>query len=239
MGCGSKSSNNSPVHHAPNAPSVIQPADGAANQGLTDTLKWKGGDPDAGDTVRYTVYFGTDNPPATAVSNGLRDSFYSPPVLAIGGTYYWKIVATDGTETVSGPVWSFTTSTNHPPLKPTLLAPADSAKKQLHEVQLSWSGSDSDILDTLRYDVYLGTANPPTSKVSPLQSGTTYSATGLTAGSTYYWYIVANDGQAATASDVHLFTTNYAPTIPAVSSPVDGATNQDLKLTLSWTSTDR
>ncbi len=50
-------------------------------------LGWTSGDPDAGDTVTYDVYFGTsDNPPL--VSNDQSATTYDPGTLSYSTHYY-------------------------------------------------------------------------------------------------------------------------------------------------------
>jgi hypothetical protein len=97
---------NSPPH-TPSAPS---PADGATDQARDVDLGWTGGDPDAGDTVTYDVYFGDSSPPPL-VASGLGTTSYDPGTLKGGTTYYWKIVARDDHgATTEGPEWNFTTA---------------------------------------------------------------------------------------------------------------------------------
>jgi formylglycine-generating enzyme required for sulfatase activity len=76
----------------------------------------------------------------------------------------------------------------HTPYKP---SPADSTVHQAAISHVNWSCSDLD-LDTLTYDVYLGTGNPPP-LVSAGQSALSYNPGGLIAGTTYYWRVVAHD----------------------------------------------
>ena len=96
---------NSPPYY----PSDPYPPDGATNVSLVPVLRWKGGDPDEGDTVRYDVYFGKVSPPPK-VSEGQLSTTYYPGVLEPGTVYYWRIVARDeeGKER-SSPIWMFIT----------------------------------------------------------------------------------------------------------------------------------
>ncbi|HNQ43974.1 MAG TPA: choice-of-anchor J domain-containing protein, partial [Candidatus Cloacimonadota bacterium] len=58
------------------------------------------------------------------------------------------------------------------------------------------------------YNVYLGTNNPPTTMVSPGQTGTSYTPTGLQPATTYYWQIVPiNSNGPATNCPVWSFKT--------------------------------
>lgn len=123
-GCGKKeptaAGNGTGQNHSPNTPTNPVPADGATNQSIDVILSWQGGDPDQGDTVEYSVYFGTSSPPAL-VASGVTSSLYDPGTLSYTTMYYWKIEAKDNHDaTASGPVWSFTTTThpNRPPNTP-------------------------------------------------------------------------------------------------------------------------
>lgn len=96
---------------APATPSTPSPANGAVNVALQADLSWKGGDPDAGDTVTYDVYLGKANPPGTKVSSGQSATKWDPGALTAGSTYYWKIVARDQKSAqTEGPVWHFATA---------------------------------------------------------------------------------------------------------------------------------
>ena len=93
----------------PNIPSNPTSADGATDQLVTVDLSWSGGDPDAGDTVTYDLYFGTSpNPPL--VSENQTTTTYDPGTLSYSNTYHWKVVAKDNNGAfTSGPVWIFET----------------------------------------------------------------------------------------------------------------------------------
>jgi len=97
------------LNRPPNVPSDPVPVNDATDISLTTMLTWSGGDPDAGDTVLYDVYFGTaQDPPLVAES--LAPTAYDPGELSPNTNYYWKIVSKDSNEGVTeGPVWSFRT----------------------------------------------------------------------------------------------------------------------------------
>jgi len=100
-------------NNPPYKPGNPSPADGAVNIPIDIDLSWSGGDPDAGDTVTYDVYFGTDsNPPM--VSNDQLETTYDPGTLDYSTLYYWRIVAKDehGASNESE-VWCFTTASDH------------------------------------------------------------------------------------------------------------------------------
>ncbi|HCY22750.1 MAG TPA: hypothetical protein DHV29_04605 [Bacteroidales bacterium] len=99
-----------------------------------------------------------------------------------------------------------TTSTS----APTLTAPTNGSSLTCNATSttLSWSAGGCSPL----WDVYLGTTNPPATLVSNDQAATTYNASGLTLGTTYYWKVVPASGS-LNASTVNSFTT-VQPTAP-------------------------
>jgi len=197
----------------PYEPSNPEPANGAIDVATNQALIWQSGDPD-NDLVTYTVAFGTSNPPPFA---GITTLNHYKPNLTTNVTYYWCITATDGTNTVVGPVWHFTTASsiapNNPPYLPSDPSPADGASNVLISQRLSWQGGDPDY-DPVTYLVALGTTNPPPHATTTAL--TVYSPT-LVADTTYYWRITASDGVSNTVGLVWSFATTqkrlYLPAI--------------------------
>jgi hypothetical protein len=87
----------------PGAPASPSPSSGSTGVGTSALLGWS-----ATGATSYDVKFGTANPPAQVVA-GQPSASYSPSSLAAGTTYFWQIVAHNGSGSTSGPVWSFTT----------------------------------------------------------------------------------------------------------------------------------
>jgi hypothetical protein len=199
----------------PYQPSDPNPADGATDVSITTDLNWTGGDPDPGDTVTYDVYFGTSSTPPQ-VSDNQTGTSYDLGTLNYSTPYYWKIVSWDnhGAST-AGPIWSFTTEVNYPPYTPSNPTPANGTTDVPITINLSWTGGDPDPEDTVTYDVYFGTVNPPTTKVSENQSATTYDPGTMLYSTSYYWMIVAWDNHnASSAGPVWMFTTEESPNQP-------------------------
>ncbi len=184
----------------PYTPSQPSPQDGATGQDTGVVLTWTGGDPDSGDVVRYDIYFGSSSPPML-VRSGHGSTTYDPGNLGFLTRYYWRVVARDKAgDSAVGPVWSFTTravtDTNRPPLTPSNPTPESGATSQSIRTILSWTCSDPDSGDTVRYDVYFGSTSSP-SRVSQNQIGTTYTPGTLAYETDYYWRVVARDNHAA------------------------------------------
>lgn len=101
------------VNNPPYTPYNPSPSNHASSVSVSADLSWSGGDPDAGDTVTYDVYFGTSTPPPL-VSDDQSATTYDP-ALSYTTTYYWKIVATDNHgASAEGPLWDFTTESALP-----------------------------------------------------------------------------------------------------------------------------
>ena len=73
------------------------------------TLSWECSDPDAGDTLKYDVYFSPDNPPVLWAANFNMKSIDVGFVDSMR-VFRWQIKAKDNKGGVTlGPVWKFTT----------------------------------------------------------------------------------------------------------------------------------
>jgi hypothetical protein len=109
----------------PNTPSDPDPEDGATDVDINILLKWTGGDPNPGDSVKYDIYFGASNPPPLEAED-LMQAAYDPGTMILDTTYYWKIVSKDNQGlTTEGPIWSFTTESEptYPPEAPDIDGP--------------------------------------------------------------------------------------------------------------------
>ncbi len=142
--------------------------------------------------------------------------------------YYWKIVAKDNHgATTTGPIWDFTTvNVNQPPNKPYNPTPQNSTIDINIAQDLSWSGGDLDVNDTVTYDVYFGSMLP-LQKVASHIYLPGYNPGLLTNGLTYFWYVVAWDNHGlSTNGPVWHFTTinatNNPPNKPKINGEING-----------------
>ncbi|MBI4902483.1 MAG: hypothetical protein HY820_02535 [Acidobacteria bacterium] len=206
----------------PGAPSLVSPSNGATGVGTSSALSWSSGS----GATSYDVYIGTTNPPPyVANTAGLS---YSPS-LSAATTYYWKVVSKSGSGSATSAVWSFTTASGFP-AAPTLVSPANGATGVSTSASLSWNSASG----ATSYDVYFGTtASPPNVGNT---GGLSY-APSMSAGTTYYWKIVAKNSSGTTSSVVRSFTTaSTGPPAPSLSSPANGATGVATSAQLSWNS---
>jgi len=216
------------ANNPPNMPSSPSPLNHATGISINADVSWTGGDPDAGNTVTYDVYFGISSSPPL-VSNDQPGIAYDPGTLVWSTKYYWKVVATDNHgASVTGPLWDFTTQVqpNNPPNTPSNPSPANHATGVSINTDLSWTGGDPDAGDTVTYDLYFGTTSSPP-LVSYNQGGTSYNPGTLAYLTKYYWQIVARDNHGiAIVGSVWDFTTQPEPAEPtevSISPPSQGA----------------
>ena len=134
------------------------------------------------------------------------------PANGQAGRYEVTFTASDGVlKTSQRVVITIIGTGNNPPFVANSPSPQDGATNISVKARLTWIGGDPDPSDTVTYDVYLGTSNPPMVKVSGNQSGTSYSTSLLAFGTAHYWRIVARDSRdAETGGPVWRFTTFLA-----------------------------
>ncbi len=212
---------------APPAPALPSPANGATGIATTPSLSWSA----SSGATSYDVYFGTASSPPLATNTATTG--YSPGTLSAGTLYYWRVVAKNASGSNSSATWSFTTLVAGPPA-PTLSSPANGATGVSATPSLIWSASSG----ATSYDVYFGTASSP--PLATNTAGTTYSPGTLSAGTVYYWRVVAKNAGGSNGSVTWSFTTQVAaPPAPVLSAPANGATGVSATAVLSWTAASR
>lgn len=129
------------------------------------------------------------------------------------------------------------------PNEPSSPVPADASVGQPTEITLRWNASDPDN-DTLRFDVLIGTVNPPTTVVTSNQLQRVHYIPKLDSNTTYYWQVIARDGRGGVASSpIWRFRTeaaneNKPPTQPGSPVPANMAVNVASPVQLSWSASD-
>ncbi|HOJ89085.1 MAG TPA: hypothetical protein PLD34_08900 [Pseudothermotoga sp.] len=107
-----------PMNRLPQV-SLIYPENGSQVAVLASTksvtLKSTATDPE-GRALTFAVYLGTSQTNLSKIGE-VNEPQYTVTDLTPGQTYYWKVVVSDGTDSVESPVWSFTVGGNHSTVK--------------------------------------------------------------------------------------------------------------------------
>jgi hypothetical protein len=146
--------------------------------------------------------------------------------------YYVIAVQADGNIAWSAPMWITWGGSCTVPSAASLSAPANGATGASTSPTLSWAAASG----ATSYDVYFGTTSTPAFLSNT--TSTSLARTGLTAGATYWWRVVAkNSCGSAASSATYSFTTASSCTLPGtatISAPANNATGVATSTTLSW-----
>jgi len=199
---------------APNAVSqLIYPTSDLLCIDSTVNFEWAAAtDPD-GDTVSYELRVALDNNMSNLVEQVTTTATTRTLTLQAGTAYYWTVTAKDAEDSANpSQVFAFYTEgqgvSNYAPFIADLVSPEEDDAVVAGTTALTWSGADVDVSDTLTYDVYFGTSNPPTTAVATDLSAENFDVT-TQAATTYYWQVdTKDDSGTKTIGAVWTFTTN-------------------------------
>ena len=173
-------------------------------------LSWSAVTPPANCNISsYTVYGGTTPNPTAVIASGVTGTTYSNTGLAPATTYYYlvKAVDADGTSAASAQAQATTpaASCTTVPSAPTGLTATASSSSV---IGLTWNVVTPPANCTISsYTVYGGTTANPTTVIASGVTGTTYSNTGLTASTTYYYLVKAIDADGTSAASTQATAT--------------------------------
>jgi len=188
-----------PENQAPSTPNTIYPANNELCINNAVNFQWNASTDPEGDAITYLVEVSKSNSFSPLEDSKTISTTSTTITLDKGISFYWRITAKDskGLSSDASSSNGFYTEgegvSNYAPFSPVLVAPNLNETVQEITANLQWTASDVDN-DPLKYDVYFGTVNPPSSTaVSSNQDATSYTTTTLSPSSTYYWKIVAKD----------------------------------------------
>ncbi|SNR53418.1 hypothetical protein SAMN06265371_104374 [Lutibacter agarilyticus] len=182
----------------PTTPTTIYPANNDLCIDNSVNFNWNASTDPEGDAITYTVEV-SENSSFSPISQTKTTSTTSTTIsLEKGVPFYWRVRAKDSKNdsSANSTVVQFYTEgdgvSNHLPFAPVLVAPELNETVAGTSTTLSWTASDVDTGDTLTYDVYFGTTNPPTTKEGSNITANSLSVN-LSGTTTYYWKVVVKD----------------------------------------------
>jgi len=187
----------------PSIPVLMAPVNNLLCTDNTVTFNWGSSLDLDGDTINYTMQIATDNLFLQIVLDTNIKETKTTFTLDKGKAYYWRVKATDSKNESSSfsSIFQFYTegiaSENHSPFSPGLVSPKLSSVVQTTTATLEWTASDVDN-DTLVFDIFFGTQNPPLQKFSANQSETILNVE-VASSKEYFWKVVVKDLKGAQA----------------------------------------
>ena len=190
----------------PSAPSEPSPQTGSEDIDPSQNLEltWKPSTDSNGDTVTYTVYFGTDQLCSDLSPEDGLSCTIPEKKLEFGKSYFWQVEAKDGhnNNTVRSELWSFQIKGNEPPSNPTNpviknggneIDPAQTEIDPKLSGEFSWTASEDPEGEQVLYKVCHNKVNEETIKCYPKTSETSETFDQLDYGASYEWRVVAED----------------------------------------------
>ena len=224
----------------PTAPTNVTASDRSNDEGGAISLSWSA-NPEP-DLAGYNLYRSTiAGGPYVKLNAALltATSAVDASGLSNGTRYYYvlRAVDTSANESVNSAEASAVPADNLAPLAPSGLTAADRPADGGGAIVLAWSASAS--TDVVGYVVLRGTVSGgPYTALTPAASPTTFTDTGLTDGTTYYYRVRALDGanQSPDSNEASAAPINdlAVPAAPAGLSAVDAPTDDGGALSLTW-----
>ena len=118
--------------------------------------------------------------------------------LTKGQPYSWYIISKSNstTETAESEKWKFYLKgdpvANYSPFPADLISPKAEATVSAGSIKFEWSGGDADSGDTLTFDIYIDTANPPTTRIKANHTTSSINHA-INSTGTYYWKVISRD----------------------------------------------
>lgn len=225
-GCPSPS-----IKPKPGVPSNPSPVDSSNSFATSIDLSWSCTSPD-NTTLVYDVYLGTSSGSLKKLFSVTSETIRVSDLIP-GNTYYWKVIAKNPwNEITTGPLWSFSVSSE----KPYNPSPEDSSRISGPNVTLSWESYNPGNTG-ITYDLNYGVTPEATRLVENI-SDNFYELDNLAKGSTYYWKIVAKTASGyPVTGDLWSFSINNPPEIDDLS-PSNGASETTRTVELVWNGVD-
>lgn len=183
---------------APTVPTLVVPADNKLCVDNSVAFQWNLSSDAENNPITYQIQVAKDNQFAQIVKTAEGSIAVQTIILDKNTAFYWRVKATDskGLSSIYSTTFKFYTAgvavVNHLPFAPELVQPALNTALNTSTATLKWNASDVDANDVLSYDLYFGTANPPSSKISSNITAKTLDVA-LNPATTYFWKVVVKD----------------------------------------------
>jgi O-glycosyl hydrolase/fibronectin type 3 domain-containing protein len=187
-------------------------------------------------TITYSVYRSTTSGftagSGNLVTSGVSGTTYSNTGLTGSTAYYFLVEAVNTAGSSPASNQATATTTAPAPAAPTNLTATTASSSQIN---LSWTASTT---SSVTYSVFRSTTSGFTpgsgNQITSGLSGTTYSNTGLSSGTAYYYVVEAvnSAGSSAPSNQATATTTAVAPTAPTGLTATAVSSGQ---INLSWT----
>ena len=215
------------------APTLVSPADSAVQVELNPTLEWNG----VNGAESYQVQVALDD----QFTNIIVDSTTQSTSMTINGLdydtpYYWRVRASNYTgDGMWSDTWMFRTKLQLPD-KVSLLQPVSGDTIETDSVRLVWNASQPEVD---QYQVQISTLDDfSTTELDTIVADTTFLATNLSDGTTYFWRVRAHNVSGwGEFSDTWQFTVKIPLPLPAavvLASPENGAVINADSVQLVW-----
>ena len=181
----------------------------------------------ARETEQMGQWMARTTPATTAYTTDTSHTFSN---MNTNTLYDWVIVAQNNASQTSVVGSSQLRTGNRSPSQPELLNPTEGATEVATDVTLSWTASVDPDGNTVNYYVYIDIVKNTNRNVTVEGiEETAYQPQGMEAGRTYYWFIMAKDGNGgATKTQTNTFMTyNEGMSVAASPTPADGTEGVD------------
>ena len=202
----------------------------ADTSGLTVNLVWQNGG-GAIPLMKYMIYRGADSTNVILVDSSIGTSKSNN--VPSPGTYYYRIASVDSTRFEGARSYAAVARPTTAPaiVPPVLTGPADASSGVSINPTLTWNAASG----ATSYSIQVSTDGSFASTLYSASgiTGTSKAISGLNYLTKYYWRMNATNGSVTSAwSTSSSFTTILAP--PALSGPLNNATNISTNPTLLW-----
>lgn len=217
VACGGGSSSSGGgevVNDAPSKVDLVYPTENLLCIENSITFDWSDATDPNNDNVTYKVEISKNRDMSNIIKTETANTSQAVITLDKGVAHYWRVTATDskGKSGDASSVFAFYTKgtgvLNVAPFTAQLVSPTVGNSVSGTDVDLKWTGADSNTGDTLKYDVFFGEDADPQTKVGDLITANSLNVT-IESGKTYYWKVnTVDDSEAKSIGQIWSFKVN-------------------------------